>query len=444
MIQSFLRQSIWEFTQSDGSLYNLTLGNLLGCFFALVVIVALLRLSLILLASYSQRHEIEESLIKKIKNWIYAGYFISWIILCLLSLNLNWIIWKTVTVQNVLLAILLVVLAKLADWIISARILEEIDSKTFREIYKTQYGSKNRSNITSVVQYAMMIILAILLIRNFGLDDSIGHLTLQDQSISITISKLLVAVLILLITRLLIWIIVNIFLYSWYKREKIDLGKQYAYNQLLSYVIYFFASIIAVQMIGIDLTLLWAGAAFLLVGVGIALQQVFSDFFSGLVILSEGSVEVGDFLDFGSFRGTVKKIGLRASIVESTEQKDMVIPNSKLVNETVINWSSTKPTTRFMVAVGVAYGSDTQLVKKLLLQAATENSDILVTPAPFVRFESFGDSSLDFVLYFFSNKVVIIEDIRSDLRFRIEELFTSSGFNIPFPQREIWVNEKKE
>ena len=100
--------------------------------------------------------------------------------------------------------------------------------------------------------------------------------------------------------------------------------------------------IFALKWMAIDLTLLLAGAAALLVGIGIALQQVISDFFSGLVILFERSVEVGDFLDFGAYRGTVKKIGLRASIIETIERKDVVIPNSHLVNERVTNWSSTR------------------------------------------------------------------------------------------------------
>ena len=242
----------------------------------------------------------------------------------------------------------------------------------------------------------------------------------------------------LLVARLLLWLTINIFLYGWYKREKIDLGKQYAYNQLLSYVVYFFAVIIAVQSMGINLTLLLAGAAALLVGVGIALQQVISDFFSGLVILFERSVEVGDFLEFDNYKGTVKKIGLRASVIETLESKDVIIPNSYLVNDKVTNWSGPRITTRFDVSVGTAYGSDTTLVRRLLLQAAQETEGVLKVPRPFVRFSDFGDSSLDFVLFFFSDRVRTIEDVKSALRFKIDELFRSHDVQIPFPQRDIW------
>ena len=444
-MQSWFNHILWDYQFANGTLYELTTGRLLGCVFSLLIILSLRRLSFILLSRYSQRHQMSSGLISKLNTWINLGYFLAWIVLCLISLNINWIVWKTVTVRNIIVAILFVILARIADWIISARLLEEIDShKPHKEIFQHQYGKKRQSNITRVVQYALAIILAILLIRNFDLNDAIGTLQLKDQDITITVSSLLVAVLVLLFTRLIIWLVVNILLYSWYKREKIDLGKQYAYNQLLSYVIYFFAINIALQVVGIDLTLLWAGAAFLLVGVGIALQQVFSDFFSGLVILSERSVEVGDFLDFGTFRGTVKKIGLRASIVESTEQKDMVIPNSQLVNETVINWSSTLPTTRFDISIGVAYGSDVNRVKELLLKVASEHKAVLNYPKPFVRFENFGDSALEFVLFFYSNEVIRIENIKSDLRFLINDSFTSSEIQIPFPQRDIWIRSSND
>lgn len=427
--------------------YDLTIGRILGCVFATIVILALTRLALIALKNYGDHHRFEKPSYLFIKRLIYLAGFLLWLILCMLSLHLNPSIYlsessgPTLTYINIITAILLIVVARIADKLISSRLLEELDSQMQRDIYKDQYGQKNKSNITRIVQYALFILVLTFVISSFGLDQTF-YLGEKD-TIPISISRILVFLLVLLIARLLLWFTINIFLYGWYKREKIDLGKQYAYNQLLSYVIYFFAVIIAVQSMGINLTLLLAGAAALLVGVGIALQQVISDFFSGLVILFERSVEVGDFLEFESYKGTVKKIGLRASVVETLESKDIIIPNSYLVNEKVTNWSGTRITTRFDVSVGTAYGSDTSLVKELLLEAAENTEGVLTSPSPFVRFTNFGDSSLDFMLYFFSDRVRTIENVKSNLRFKIDALFRENNVQIPFPQRDIWFKNKQ-
>ena len=239
----------------------------------------------------------------------------------------------------------------------------------------------------------MLIVVGIVITRVLNLQP----LQINDK-FSISLAQVLTVILIVMIIRLLLWIVINIILYGWYKAKQIDLGKQYAYNQLLSYIIYFIAIIFTLQYLQIDLTLFLAGAAALLVGIGIALQQVFSDFFSGLVILFERSVEVGDFLDIGPERGVVKKIGLRASVLETPQRKDVIVPNSQLVNNRVANWSSTRAMTRFDVEVGVAYGSDTTQVKSLLIDAAARNKNILAYPKPTVRLINFGDNSLDLSL----------------------------------------------
>lgn len=114
-----------------------------------------------------------------------------------------------------------------------------------------------------------------------------------------------------------------------------------------------------------------------------------------------------------------------------------------MVNESVTNWSSTRKTTRFDVSVGVAYGSDTNHVKTILLQAAGEVSGIKKHPLPQVRFVDFGNSSLDFVLMFFSDRIVTIEAIKSNLRFKIDELFRENQIEVPFPQRDIWIKNKE-
>lgn len=408
--------------------------------FSFLIVVAITRLCLVGLQTYNNRHKIEPKTIASVKKMLYTGMILLGILLCILSLDFN-PGWRfsdvvAVTLRDGLILGLTFVAARIADKIISSRLLEEFDSQTDSDIYRAQYGKKSESNITKVVRSAMLIVVGIVITRVLNLQP----LQINDK-FSISLAQVLTVILIVMIIRLLLWIVINIILYGWYKAKQIDLGKQYAYNQLLSYIIYFIAIIFTLQYLQIDLTLFLAGAAALLVGIGIALQQVFSDFFSGLVILFERSVEVGDFLDIGPERGVVKKIGLRASVLETPQRKDVIVPNSQLVNNRVANWSSTRAMTRFDVEVGVAYGSDTTQVKSLLIDAAARNKNILAYPKPTVRLINFGDNSLDFHLLFYSDHLQYIEDVKSDLRFEIDRLFNEHGISIPFPQRRIHIQK---
>jgi small-conductance mechanosensitive channel len=137
--------------------------------------------------------------------------------------------------------------------------------------------------------------------------------------------------------------------------------------------------------------------------------------------------------------GTVRRIGVRTSLVETRDNMTIIVPNSKLIGDVVTNWSHDEDKARFKIVVGVAYGSDTALVKKLLLQVAQEHPKALKRPAPIVRFVNFGDSSLDFELHFWTKEFIRIEDIKSDMRFETDRLFRENDISIPFPQRDVWM-----
>jgi small-conductance mechanosensitive channel len=178
------------------------------------------------------------------------------------------------------------------------------------------------------------------------------------------------------------------------------------------------------------------------------LQQTFNDWASGIILLLERTVEVGDIVQVeeGTI-GTVRKIGLRVSRIDTLENISVLVPNSMLVNDKVINWSHFDNKARFIIKVGVAYGSDTQLVKKLLLEVAETNDYVMKFPDPFVRFVDFGASSLDFELHVWSQALKTIEDVKSDLRFKIDAAFREHEIAIPFPQMDVWMRgdvEKKE
>jgi len=300
--------------------------------------------------------------------------------------------------------------------------------------YLEEDSRKQGGKVFSTLFYTGLLF---LVLQSFNLDYTI----FPNEKYNLQVSDIFEAILILLFARLIYWAITQVILWNYYKRSKVDTGAQYAINQLLQYVIYVIAILLALSSLGVQMTVLWGGAAALLVGLGLGLQQTFNDFFSGIILLFERSVSVGDVVNIGGLIGTVKKIGLRASIVETRDSVAIIVPNSKLVTDNVVNWSHYDAKARFSINVGVAYGSDTELVKNILLKTASENIYIKKHPAPFVRFTNFGDSSLDFELLFYSRNFIVIEDVKSDLRFEIDKTFRENDIIIPFPQRDIWMKK---
>jgi small-conductance mechanosensitive channel len=363
----------------------------------------------------------------------------------ILILNLNYNLSPNdenpINISFILEAIAIIQFARLLDWIVSNYFIHRNFVK--RDEKKEPGKKRDPEGIaTKTVQYLVYLIALVLIVKNLNLDYVLTTIQLKGgQEFQLRISNIFAAISVFLIGRLAIWIVTQLLLYSYYKREKIDIGAQFAVNQLITYVGYFIAILLSLDQIGINMTLIWGGTAALLVGVGLGLQQTFNDFFSGIVLLFERTVKVGDIVQMDGLTGTVKKIGLRASIVESRDSVSVIVPNAKLVNDSVINWSHVSDNIRFHVTVGVAYGSDTSLVKKLMLEAANMDR-ILKFPAPFVRFVDFADSSLVFELYYFSRQMIMEHDVKSDLRFRIDELFRANGVKIPFPQSEVYLHNE--
>ena len=259
----------------------------------------------------------------------------------------------------------------------------------------------------------------------------------------INIFQVILVVSIFLIVRLLIWFIIRV-AHRFFKRKKVDKGRQFAFLQVVKYFFYTGAALLALQTVGISLSILWGGAAALLVGVGLGLQQTFNDLISGLILLIEGTVEVNDVIETNGIIGTVTSIGVRTSKVETLDRISILIPNSKLAGNNATNWSHNKAPTRFHIDVGVAYKSDLELVKSLLLKATLEHKTILKAPIPEVQFKDFGNSSLDFVIHFYSYEFRRIQFVKSDLRFRITELFRENNIEIPFLQTDLWLRNAND
>ena len=261
--------------------------------------------------------------------------------------------------------------------------------------------------------------------------------------ISVSAIILIKFTLVIVIGRLLLWVLHKQVLKRFFQRVE-DPGRQFVIQQFVKYIVYLLTFLYALQTLGISLSVLWAGSAALLVGFGLGMQQTFNDLVSGIILLVESSVAVGDVVTVDGVVGKVKRIGLRTSEVESRDDITIVIPNSKLVVDKVTNWSYNGRYSRFQVNVGVSYDADPEEVRKILLRIADSQIELLTQPKPLVQFDGFGDSSLDFILHFYINDFLEIERIKSDLRFKIFAALKKAEIEIPFPQRDLWVRSTKE
>ncbi len=250
-------------------------------------------------------------------------------------------------------------------------------------------------------------------------------------------------ILVALIVILIAWVFQKLIRKILFTRtvKRIDKGTVSSIYQLIKYLLWVIAVIIILQTIGVNITYLIASSAALLVGLGLGIQQIFNDVVSGFFLLFEGNVKVGDIVQIDDLVVTVKSINLRTSKVEGRDNIIIIVPNSKLISDKVINWSTIDKNTRFAVEVGVSYGSDVKKVSEILLAVAKDHSLVTNKPEPMVRFEDFANSSLNFKLYFFTHESFRVENIKSDLRFSIYEEFAKNNITIPFPQQDIYVKE---
>jgi small-conductance mechanosensitive channel len=263
----------------------------------------------------------------------------------------------------------------------------------------------------------------------------------ETEKLAVTISNILLVILILALSKTVIEILKRLFRKQTARRN-IDVGKSHSILQLLKYIIWITAVVACLDIIGINITIFLAGSAALLVGLGLGLQHVFQDFIAGIILLFEGSIKVGDVVEIQEQTvGRVKEIGLRTSKIETRNNIIMIVPNSKFISDNVINWSHLEKKSRFLVSVGVAYGSDVELVRDVLIKCADAHNEVSKKPSPFVKFEDFGESSLDFELYFWTSNNFGVEIIKSDLRFMIDKKFRENGIQIPFPQRDLHIKK---
>jgi small-conductance mechanosensitive channel len=226
-------------------------------------------------------------------------------------------------------------------------------------------------------------------------------------------------------------------------RTKLDPGLEYAFLQFVHYLIIIAGTYIGLTTMSIDMGALVGIVAVLGVGIGFGLQNLASNFISGIIMLLERPLKIGDRITVEDVWGDVTQINLRTTVVTTPDNVSIIIPNSKLLENNVINWTYGDRKVRIRTPVGVAYGSDVEKVTRLLIQAATENDQVMEDPKPSVWFEEFGDSSLNFILLSWISTAELKERVNNELNRTIDRLFRENDVEIPFPQRDLHLKSAK-
>ncbi|MEO1144953.1 MAG: mechanosensitive ion channel domain-containing protein [Cyanobacteria bacterium J06638_22] len=220
---------------------------------------------------------------------------------------------------------------------------------------------------------------------------------------------------------------------------RLNRGAREAIAIILRYVLLLIGLFVLLPVWGVDLSSFAILASALGVGIGFGFQDIAKNFGSGIVLVFERPIQVGDFVEVGEFLGTIERIGARSTLIRTLDQVSIIMPNSRFLEDEVINWSHDNPVSRLHLPVGVAYASDVDKVRDVLMEAAQNHPFILSHPKPHVLFQGFGDSSLDFELLVWTRDPSKQLYIKSDLNFRIERLFRENQVEIPFPQRDLHV-----
>ena len=253
-------------------------------------------------------------------------------------------------------------------------------------------------------------------------------------SATFTPKTILIVILVFLLTSFMLKILRKIIFRTLAKDTRIKFKSIFSF---INYFIYIVVILIILQNIGVDVTAIFAASAALLVGVGLALQTFIQDIISGIFILIDKSVLVGDIIQVDGQIGQVENIKLRTTRAVTRENKVLIIPNHKFLTSILFNWTENGIITKEIVEIGVAYKSNPKQIKLLLLEIAKSHEKVLSDPAPSVLFDDFGESALIFQLYVSVDSSFSANLVKSDLRFTIFEVFEKEGIEIPFPQRSL-------
>lgn len=283
-----------------------------------------------------------------------------------------------------------------------------------------------------------LVAVSMVLGMNWGDWQVIGEISLTGGDSGLTIAKLVRGLIIFLLTLGVARYIRDV-LRVGLSSSKVPVGSRYVIRTLVFYVLVFIGTLMALDALGVRTDQFGWFLTAAGVGIGFGLQEIISNFISGLILFFERPVQVGDVITVGDIQGDVTKISIRCTVVRTRDGVSMILPNKKLIMEEVVNWSHGEQRTRLNIPIGVAYGSDVPLVKKILLDIARSEPIIVKWPRPEVDFTAFNDSSLDFLLRVWlpTPDLGTRRRTKTSIHTRIDEAFAENNITIPFPQRDV-------
>jgi len=264
----------------------------------------------------------------------------------------------------------------------------------------------------------------------------------QIGSLEVSVTRLIQGLVIVTLVLLLSRTVSRLLQKSIAKKAYLDPGLRYTLGRVTQYLVITLGILWALKVaFNLDLSSIAVIFTALSVGIGFGLQYIAADIASGFILLFERPVRVGDRITIGEDEGDVQSINLRTTIVVTNDRVSIIVPNSRLVSQRLINWSYGDPRARIAIHINVATDSDVELVTKTLLKAAEDVDNVLMDPPAKVQFMKFGEYSLDFRLLVWTNRPRLHAQIRSDINYRIGNLFREAGIEIPFPQTELRLRE---
>jgi potassium-dependent mechanosensitive channel len=315
----------------------------------------------------------------------------------------------------------------------------------------SRFGEALESRLKNLLKAILWIGVFLTLFQVWGIYSSFGMAWEKIFEFKFAIGELTLSVGRILVAALFIYLVVS---GSWFvrafldgevfPRQQLDRGARDAIKKLIHYSFLFFGMMIAIGLIGLNLTSLAFLTGALGIGVGFGLQNIVNNFVSGLMLLFERPFKVGDMVVVDNQTGTVRKIGLRSTVIETFDRSELIVPNSQFISGTVTNWTRSSHIARIRIAVGVAYGSDVDLVLKLLKEAGEADPRVLSNPEPNPLFLRFGESALEFELHSWIADVKDLLAVRSHLCQEIALRFREAGIEIPFPQRDLHLRSIDE
>ncbi len=305
-------------------------------------------------------------------------------------------------------------------------------------------GISTAGRLKNLAHIVILVNAGLFLLVMWGVYNNVDEAITSILNIEYTIGEFSISVfmvamlcLVLYLANLLSWLLQGLADAHYMSPRKMDIGVKTAMKRLLHYAIFTVGFFVAVSMAGLELQKLTIIAGALSVGIGFGLQNIVNNFVSGLILLFERPVKVGDTINIDEQWGTITKIGLRSTVFETLDRAEIIVPNSDLISQKVVNWTFTTNISRVVLTVGVAYGSPLDKVLEILQQVAKEHPDILEDPESSAIFTGFGDSSIDFELRAWISDIGKRLKVKSELGQAVDRYFREEGITIPFPQRDL-------